>query len=287
MTGVALGGSGLILGPRPGGGSLAPFDPATEIAPEFWWLAEPAHCVESGGLVDRLVNAGSGGATADFEQVGAARAPLATDGDGNTYLALDGVADYYQSVAAGALWQFLCDGPFTIFVVLQRTSPGPGGGEAILDLINGATAGAGILLAWAVAANPESGSYGPFCTICQANPGTAIATAYSTAPRLVQKEVWSIGYGGRDGVPGPAAQAHSIDLWVRRLGSPVAFSQRGAILANGAGVSNKLSLGRYTTVASSFTNSRIYEILIVPRLLSDRLVFGFEDYARLKYEIST
>lgn len=247
------------------------------IAPLHWWLA--TQTTESGGLVDSLNDQGS--SPLNFAQAGAARAPLALDGNGNPYLALDGAADFYQAGAA-ADWAFLNNGSACTLAIAYHRAALIVADEVLLDCANFTSNNIGLtfFLDFVSAAvqgirsfvGNGSGGLSPIgCTSLV--PSTALTTA-------VQRFS-----GDNTNASGSGATPLPIDMVLRRKGLLVCTSSRNANTFNTANPSFTLTLGRQANAAGAFSAARIYEIVIDNKAWSDRQVLMWEDYARNAYSI--
>ena len=249
-----------------GEGSAAPFDVATDIDPLHWYLA--TQVTESGGLVDSLNDQGN--APVNFVQVGAARAPIAIDGDGDAYLAFDGAADYYTAGVA-ADWAFISNGgPFTIAFVVHRPTPPGGGGQTLLDSCGGASANVGMSLYNFTA--PSSYYY-----FVVAN-GSGFPLQMNSAPITTEKQVVVLRHTGTQ-APSPIG----VDAVFRRQGCQVGQCIRGPAFVP-SNPTYTLNLGR-SGAGGSFYPGRVYELSLDDKAWSDRQVMGYEDYARQRYSV--
>ena len=259
----------------------AAFSIATDIAPLHRWRASGN--VQTGGLVDSITDVGS--SPKNFIQIFGARAPVATDADGDTYLALDGVADFYQAGAVGD-WNFLHTGaPWTIAIVYHRTAQTAT--EELLDTCdhNAANAGMSVFLQFGGA-----GAYGPAAVITAAvvaQSCIAVQSLESNSIGTIKQLIVFRMTGDNSGTIPLGDRAPSpIDMILRRLGMLVSTGSKSAHAFSGAASAFTLTLGRRANTAGQFSAARIYEILIDNKAWSDRQIEGAEAELRSTYHLT-
>lgn len=153
--------------------SASSFSVLTDINPRHYWRASSTS--QSGGLVDTITDAGR--VPKNFTQTGSARCPTGTDGAGKTYLAPDGVADYYQAGVASD-WSFLQQGgPFTIAMVYHVPSD-PGANTYLLSTFSGSGGSEGF---WLLNARSSSTVWGPYYSLYKTGTGAIITADYRKA----------------------------------------------------------------------------------------------------------
>jgi hypothetical protein len=264
-------GSTLVSG-SPASGTFALM---TDINPRHWW--DVTSTSQSGGLVDTLPDKGrlfvAGSGQKDFTQSGTPRCPTAVDGNGKTYMAPDGSADYYVAGAA-ADWKFLNDGSqWTIGMVMHRTVA-ISALEYILATYNGAGANTGLFfgLAYNSATNQgywsfiNAGGVGAPCGVDYQRPTTAIVT-------VVVRHV-----GNTNNVSSGAIPVNPIfDLFVGgALVSRCSYTGNAYNTGNPFGA---LTLFTSTSHSGNFSAARLYDLWIDDTFLSDRQIQGYGGYA--------
>ena len=264
--------------PNPPALPAGAFSVASEISPIHRYLASVV--TESGGLVDSLNDQGT--APLNFTQVGAARAPRALDTAGRPYLALDGVADFYQAGAV-ADWAFLNNGaPFTIAIAYHRTALIIAN-EVLLDSCNftAANIGHSVFLAFVSAAVQGVRSF-----VANGAAGNSPLGCTSLVPSTTLNCIVQRFSGDNTNTSGTGATPLPVDMVLRRKGLLVGTSARNANTFNVANPSFTLTLGRQANAAAAFSAARIYEICIDNKAWSDRQVLGWESNARSAYGIA-
>jgi hypothetical protein len=250
------------------------FSIGTDINPLHWWRAD--NTVQTGGLVDTIVDNGT--SPKNFTQSGAPRCPIAVDGSGKTYLALDGSVDFYQAGAV-ADWKFLNDGsPFTIAIVFHRTTA-ISGIETLFDTADVSTNFNGI----STFLNYTSAAIqGPQCSISKGIAPIAVQVTNTFLPNTSLR-VLVIRHRGQS-VVNSALTTPSVptDMDMRSNGALVSSSS-SAVGYNSANPDYTLTLGRSANSSTRFTSARIYEVLIHNTALSDSQIQGYESYAHLIY----
>lgn len=270
-----------------------PLDIITDSAPLHWWLA--SNNTQTGGLVDSLNDLGS--SPKNFAQAGAARAPIATDGDGLQYLALDGAVDFYQAGAV-ADWKFLSyineplvSRGFTIAMIFNRTVAFTAE-EMLLDTCNAASASIGFCIRHMTdGVGAGQAMTGPGFFIGNGAGASSLGMVSRGRPYLT-KEVLVIRFsnenGGSGGTldPGGANAPTAMDGIMRRNGSTRSFTRHGGSADSTTNPSFVLTLGRRASTADRFSAARLYEILMWDYPLSDRQVAAYEERARVVFKIS-
>jgi hypothetical protein len=267
------------------------FSVATDIAPLHWWRADTT--AQSGGLVDAITDNGS--APKDFTQTGAARCPTATDANGKTYLAFDGLVDFYQAGTASD-WKFLNDStPWTICVVLHNPT-NLNADSTLLDTCNyfaTASQTGFFIMQQFVASSPAE--WGAVSSIVNGTVGVVTVGDHDIDLNVRTLVFRNHGLGGI-GFVGPmvgdftfGSRTSSPDQFeMRRNGTRRAASK---VATPGAEYSsnnptNTLTLARRSGTSDKFGSARIYEILMTNKELSDRQVLGWENYARQAYNVA-
>lgn len=257
------------------------FSIATDIAPLHWWNANTT--AQSGGLVDSITDVGS--SPKDFTQSGAARAPTAVDGNGNTYLALDGVADFYQAGVA-ADWAFMSNGTSSTIALVYHQTVAAGAQQTLLDTCNSSSLsnGAVLMMRYTGASN-----WGPAWATAHGVVGESASALQNLNPFL-NKQVLVLRneYGDAQGAGSPQGDnvplQYDADL---RLGGRLrSWDQRNSHV-HASTASFPLTLGRRSSTAALFSPARIYEIIIDNKAWSDRQVIGFENYVRATYGLTS
>lgn len=246
------------------------FDIATAIAPTHWWRAD--NVVTSGGLVDTIVDNGSG--AKNFTQSGAARCAVATDSDGKVYLAPDGSADYYQAGVASD-WRFLHNGdPYLVWAVVHFPDVAASAYRAILSTAN-ATSDTGFMLQYTYSGT--STWRGPDWYMCRGALGAPLMRAWSLLPPVNQKKLimmWNPGYGNSTAPTSPSG-GMSSQTTLYQYGHPVAHGAWSASAPSTGDPTSTLTLFRAGPSATAFSNSRLYDLGIVrkrvPLFLVNRL----------------
>jgi hypothetical protein len=260
---------------------LTTFSIATDIAPLHRWIMSPSYVTQSGGLVDSINDQGS--SAKNFTQTGTPRAPLGTDADGKSYLALDGSNDFYQAGAV-ADWKFLNDGsPWTIAIVYQRTAAITAR-EPLLDTTSGATGNTGlnVMLAYTSAT-----VQGPSATMLR---GVSTTSVWAVMSRVLNtnKEVLIIRYSG-DNTPGAVLGdqvGNPMDVLLSRNGTLRGYGKHAsANPPNNANPSFTLTLGKLAN-AAEYSAAHIYEVIADNKLWSSRQQSGAEDALRQAYAIT-
>lgn len=263
-----------------GGGGGTSFSVASDIAPLHWWQA--SQNTQTSGLVDSLNDQGS--SPLNFTQTGTPRSPVGTDGNGKTYLALDGSADYYQAGAASD-WKYLNDGSeWTIAIVYHRTALITGF-EVLLDTTNETSASTGMAL---VMAYSSSTVQGPYCYVSTGGgsstqaiyTGTTVADT-SLAVLVVRNFGKKNNNFGTGGITPTAYQA----MTMRKRGRSVSENTTPGGYSN-TNPSFTLTLGRRASTSGEFSGMRFYEAIVDNKCWSDRQTLGYEDYARSTYSIT-
>lgn len=266
-----------IVSATAGGGSS--FSVSTDIAPLHWWLA--SQTTQSGGLVDSLNDQGS--SVINFTQTGAARSPTTTDGNGKTYLALDGTADFYQAGVVSD-WKFLNDGSdFTVGIVYHRTAAITGF-ETIIDSANATSASTGFNLDLAFSSSTVQG---PYCYI-DTGGGAGTQAAYVGYVKLDTNLTMLVIRHTNVGTPftsGGVTPLPKKTLEMRRRGKVVSDKDTSTGY-NNANPSFTLTIGRRASTAGQFSAARIYEIIVDNKYWSDNQTLGYEAYAKSTYLIS-
>jgi hypothetical protein len=261
-----------------GGGGGSSFSVATDIAPMHWWLASINS--QTSGLVDSLTDQGS--TPRNFTQSGTPRSPVATDGNGKTYLALDGSNDYYQAGAV-ADWKFLSDGSaFTIAMVYHRTALITGT-ETLLDTTDTTSTQTGLTL---FLDYNTSTSQGVRSFIGASSAGNSPLGCTSRVPDTNLTTVLWRFYGNNTNASGTGATPTPVDSHLRRRGIVVSTSAVNANPFANTNPSYTLTLGRRSNTSGFFCAARVYEIVIDNKAWSDRQVLGYEAYAQSTYLIS-
>lgn len=257
------------------------FSIATDIAPLHRWRASGT--VQTGGLVDTITDVGS--LPKNFSQILGARAPTAVDGAGDTYLALDGISDYYLAGAVGD-WDYLHNGsPWTVAIVYHRTAQVAT--EDLLDTCdhNAGLAGASIFLRFGSAT-----AYGPAAIIAAAVAGQTCAAVESQESNsigtLKQLIVFRMTGDNSNAIPLGDTAPSPVDMILRRLGMLVSTCAKSTHAFSGSNSAFTLALGRRANTAGQFSAARIYEILIDNKAWSDRQISGAEAELRSTYHLT-
>lgn len=262
-------------GPTGPAGSVPAFDPATEIAPLHWWRA--ANNTQTGGLVDSLIDQGS--SPKNFVQTGAARAPVATDADGKTYLALDGAADFYQAGVA-ADWKFLNDGtPFTVAIIYHH----PALLLANEVLLGTSDAGAAPSFSAQLSFTSATEQGCQMFVLRTVAPGAV--GCYSSIPETTKASLVARCVGNHIGTTAGGAVFRPVDFIMRRKGILLGECTRGASFDN-INPPGTMTLGRRSASAAVFTSARVYEVIVDNKAWSDRQLLGYESYARTTYTLA-
>lgn len=262
--------------------SVLPSLPAASVGsainPLHWWRAD--NTLQSGGLVDTITDNGS--SPKNFTQTGVPRAPTATDGNGQVYLALDGTADYYVAGAV-ADWAFLSNGtPSTIALIIARPSlatidetimggfafdPTKIGTELLWSFASAAVQGPSFAIAGAVSAN-----YVLFCEDRALNQAVQVLIIRNAGNGL---DLRVLG--------GCTSGANGIQM--RRNGALRTTSYRNASAAfSASNPTYTLSLGARNAAGTvtQYTKTRIYDVVCDNKVWSDDQCLLFEAYARGK-----
>jgi hypothetical protein len=278
-----------------GGGSA--WSVAANLNPKHWWRAD--NVVSTGGLVDTLVDAGTG--ARPFTQTGAARAPIATDGDGKAYLALDGAADFYLAGAA-ADWTWLHNGSkmWTLFVVMQPpTISAAGTHQSVLATMNYSSSGIGMFVA--IGENGGDAAGFPanwYNEVAIYGGGARQSSIWNQSQQDTRKGVLtvrSLAYNSQvAGVDFTSLgaefqanrQARTLQIWkgdqvVTSSRSPSSGASSYFSQANPAGA---LRLSGFTD-GPRLTGAKIYEILLADRVYSERDTRNYIYYAETKYNL--
>lgn len=248
------------------------------LAPLHWWNAN--HVVQSGGLVDSLVDIGT--SPKNFTQVGAARAPLFTDAAGQVSLSLDGVADYYQA-GVPADWTFGSNGTGCTFALigLRDTLSATAFGEAIFGTVSGDTTKNGFDLFWGFVSAVDQG---PLFVTTGSTLNTYVL--YTETAILGLGVVWTVVVRTFGRTP-PARIANGV------TNNPIGcqmqcFSQTRATcirnLAYNTGAPTfALTLGRRADLgAGQFFKGKVYDVMIHNDAYSDAEVNLWLQYARIR-----
>lgn len=250
-----------------------------DIAPLHWWLA--SQVTISGGLVDSLNDQGS--SPLNFTQVGAARAPIVVDANGNPYLALDGVADFYQSGLISS-YNYLHNGsPFTVAMVIDRTALITAN-EVLIDNCNFSSGGTGIALFQSFTSATVQGIRN---FVANGSAGLSPIGTTSLVPyTAITMIVLRFNGDNTNATSGTGNTTLPIDMVLRRRGQLVATSARNANAFSVLNATQVLTLGRQSNAAAAFSAARRYEMIIDNKAWSDRQVALYEDYARNLYRIA-
>lgn len=253
---------------------LVGFNVAVDINPLHWWRGD--NTVQTGGLVDTIVDNGS--SPKNFTQTGAARSPTAVDGNGQTYLALDGVADFYQAGAV-ADWKFLNDGsPWTVALIFQRTAAIVAI-EALIDTTDLTTNSTGMF----AALNIVSGVQGPQAAITKSSPTNYVQVLNSFILDTTLQVVL-IRHKGQSIAVSAGVTDIPVDIRMSRNGFEVSTCTNNTTPSPYANTnpSFTLTLGRRSSTAGSFSAARIYDVIVDNKCWSHRMQLGFENYAHSK-----
>ena len=253
-------------------------DITTKLAPLHWWRAD--NTVQTGGLVDTIVDNGS--VAKDFTQTGAARCPTAVDGNGNTYLAFDGVTDFYTAGVA-ADWTFMhtATNESTIALILHQPSALAAGASMLDTGGDGDVTKIGMTLGWTFA---SAASQGMFYSQQAAVASNYITNLVDRNPRYV-KRVWILRAGGGGALSGTTGNVTS-NLYAAQFndtGTPRAWCAKGTAAQSSASPSFTLTLGAGSGGTSAKSPARIYEVVVDNKLWTDEQVAFFEAYAGAKY----
>ena len=256
---------------------LVAFNVATDINPAHWYRGD--NTSQSGGLVDTILDAGS--VAKNFTQTGAARCPTAVDGAGKTYLAPDGVTDFYT---AGALadWKFLNDGsPWTVALVYHRTA-GIVGQESLIDNTDHSTGGTGFSIFQLFASATVQG---PALLVTSSVGGAAPLTVESLTLSTALSVLIVRHTGDNTSNANGGISPTPVDAVMRRMGALVSLCSRKNTFAS-TNPSYPMTLFRRANTADRFTSSRFYDLVIDNKAWSDRQVFGYEAYAKAQYGVA-
>lgn len=246
-----------------------------QLAPLHWWNAN--HTVVSGGLADTLVDIGS--APKDFAQVGAARAAVATDGNGQNYLDFAGSQYYRAGVAAD--WTFCSNGTACTYAAIMSRTALATGAEALLGTVSGDTTKIGFDIYWGFVSATDQG---PQFFVCNAALNVYVVYCENTilGTNVVIAAIFR-SYGQtapartvNGATNTPLGVHHSVN------GQPRAQGVRNATYNLGA-AANPLTLGRRADLgAGQFLKARVYDVLIHNNAWSDAECDLFLQYARTR-----
>lgn len=250
---------------------------ATDIAPLHWYLG--SQTTRSGGLVDSINDQGS--LAKNFTQSGAPRCPVAVDGNGKTYLAPDGAADFYTAGAV-ADWAFLNNGaPWTIALVYQRAVIASAL-ESILDTTDHTTGSTGIGLLYSFT---SAAIQGPQFLMTSGAAGSSPVVAQSLLPSTALTVLILRFSGDNSQISAGGITPTAPDLQMRRQAALVNFCNKKNVY-NVANPSFNMTLFRRANTADRFGAVRLYDMIIDNKAWSDRQVAGYEEYARTNYFVA-
>lgn len=249
------------------GGSASIISPSVLINPRHYWRA--SNVTQSGGLVDTIVDFGRVGGK-DFAQSGAARCPVATDGNGHVYLAPDGTTDYYQA-GAKTDWKFLHNGAaWTAAFVLSPTTLVSE--VVVLDTSN--DSGVGLL----VTANVSLG-FGGFRADIEAAGGSVICNVSArTLPPAPGLTLLVLRFAGK--LTGNIGTMRTLSLL--QNGGELAFSGLSGTYDTGNS-NGPLTLFRHAVSSSEFFGGKLYELWVDDTYVSDRKLAEYTKYAANAY----
>jgi len=268
------------------------FDPIASIAPEFYWRASnPSNTLSSGRY---MTLAALGSDTTTFGTVGT-QAPLqGTDSDGNVYVQFDptaGVNTAMKQSSAASTFTFMHDGTTSYTLLLVHDSPSPavsaGGSEFMLDNCGASSANVGFSLR-----NQDDGSswHGPFFTVSASASGQYAHMLNGredpNSGFVRRKELTIVRYfrGQHKGTVSGVTPTH-IDIALFRQGVMTCFSVQNQTYSSSAPTS-QLYLGSNSAGApANVWSGRLYELMIVKKAISDRMVANMCGYANTTYKV--
>lgn len=271
-------------------GAASSFNPITDIAPEFYFRALNASNTLSSGRYTTLAALGTD--TTTFGTIGT-QAPLqGTDSDGNVYVQFDstgGVATAMQQSGAASTFTFMHDGTTSWTLVLVHDSPGgmsSGGDEFILDNCGGSSTAIGFSLR---NEDDSGGFHGPLFSAGAASSGnfTHMLNGRQDANSgfTRRKEITIVRYfRGQHKTAISGVTPLYADIMMLRQGVLTCWSNQNATYSASA-PSFKLSIGQNANTSASKWNGRLYELMIVKRALSDRMIANMCGYAATTYKV--